>query len=245
MVLVGAGGTNRPQIRVLGCFDVVVDGMSVAARWNVQRVLAFLAVADRPQRREVLADRLWATSAPIRAQAYLRNALWQIRLLSPRLVHATRNAVQLGPDVDVDLAASRSLAHQFLDGHHTELVPLAGAAALLERVLLPSWDEDWLMLERERTRQLHLHALEALSHSFVARGEHARAIETAFAAVVAEPLRESARVVLIEAYLAEGNRCEALRELANYRQLLHVELGLQPSPELDALVMAAPPARTG
>ena len=193
----------------------------------------------------MLADRLWAKSPPARAQANLRNALWQIRRLSPLLAHATRDVVQVGPDVDVDLAASRSLAHQVIDGHHTELAALAGMASLLERELLPSWDEDWLLLERERTRQLHLHALEALSRSYAARGQHARAVETAFAAVGAEPLRESARAVLIEAYLAEGNRCEALRELADYRRLLRDELGLLPSPGLDALVMAAHPARTG
>jgi hypothetical protein len=52
-----------------------------------------------------------------------------------------------------------------LDGAVTaddELLAEALAANLYED-LLPAWDDDWLVLERERHRQLRLHALENLS----------------------------------------------------------------------------------
>jgi DNA-binding SARP family transcriptional activator len=55
-------------------------------------------------------------------------------------------------------------------------------------------------------------------------------------AVTAEPLRESAQRVLIEAHLAEGNWVEGRRSFEAYRDLLDHELGVQPEPELAALV---------
>ena len=42
-------------------------------------------------------------------------------------------------------------------------------------------------------------------------------------------MRESAHASLIRVHLAEGNESEARRQLARLRQLLRVELGLEPS----------------
>jgi DNA-binding SARP family transcriptional activator len=213
----------------------------VALALGAQRLLGYLAVADQPERREVAAGRLWGECPEGRAQANLRNALWQARRASVHLVEATRDVLQLGPEVAVDLVESRELARRVIE---RPSLPDAGSDQrwlLFERNLLPTWDDEWLVLERERTRQLHLHALEALSRAFVGQGLHAKAVEAALAAVGADPLRDSARMVLIEAYLAEGNRCEALHALRDFRDLLRAELGIEVSPELEGLV--GPPLR--
>jgi DNA-binding SARP family transcriptional activator len=55
-------------------------------------------------------------------------------------------------------------------------------------------------------------------------------------AVTAEPLRESAQRVLIQAHLAEGNWVEGRRTFEAYRDVLDRELGVQPDPELAAMV---------
>ena len=55
-------------------------------------------------------------------------------------------------------------------------------------------------------------------------------------AVTAEPLRESAQRVLIQAHLAEGNWVEGRRSFETYRDILEHELGVQPEPELAAMV---------
>lgn len=51
-----------------------------------------------------------------------------------------------------------------------------------------------------------------------------------------EPLRESARLALIEAHLAENNVDAALRAYESFRKLLEEEVGLQPSQEMRAVV---------
>ncbi len=152
------------------------------------------------------------------------------------MLAATRDAVHLGSEVAVDLGASRSLAHRLIDGEPAEPEGAARLIRLLEQDLLPTWEDEWIVLERERTRQLRIHALEELSRSLLRQGRFAPAIDAAYAAVAAEPVRESAHAVLMEAYLAEGNRCQAFRQLDAYRRILDLELGLAPSPSIEALL---------
>jgi DNA-binding SARP family transcriptional activator len=64
--------------------------------------------------------------------------------------------------------------------------------------------------------------------------------------VSADPLRESAHRVLIEAHLAEGNLAEGRRAYDRYRAIARRELGVEPGRELASLIRAGAPAlRTG
>jgi DNA-binding SARP family transcriptional activator len=229
---------DRLQIRVLGCFELIVNRSAVRLPAYAERLLGYLAVVEPSLRREQLAGRLWADSTQARAQASLRNALWRIRQASSRVVEATRDRVLLGDEVEIDLAQSHRFARDLIEDR-VAVGSIERALAVLDRDLLPSWDDDWIVIKRERVRQLHLHALEALSRSLVRQGRFADAIEAGYAAVHAEPLRESAHTVLIEAHLGEGNRSEAIHQLAVYRTLLDEELGLVPSPILEELVASA------
>jgi DNA-binding SARP family transcriptional activator len=84
--------------------------------------------------------------------------------------------------------------------------------------------------------ELRLHALDALAERLTAAGRYPDATSAALAAVKAEPLRETAHAALIRVYLAEGNRAEALAAYQQYRALLRTELGLEPTPLIQALV---------
>ena len=226
--------SDQPHLRVLGGFELRIGEDEVPLPKSAQRVLGFLAVRRSSMRREPLAGHLWPFSTQNKAQASLRTALWRLRRAHPCLVTSTHDAVRVHDELDTDLQATAALAHQLVElpaGHTVATDPLR----LLERDLLPDWDEDWVLLERERVRQLRIHALEALSRRLTGAGRFAAAIEAAYTAIAAEPLRESSRMVLIEAHLAEGNRSAAARELAQYRQLLNDELGLEPSQELELL----------
>ena len=101
--------------------------------------------------------------------------------------------------------------------------------------LLPGWYEDWVVMERERTRQMRLQALEVASELLTASGRHPEALVTALAAVEAEPLGESAHRAVIRAHAAVGNCWEALRQYRRYGELLARELQLVPSPEMERL----------
>ena len=63
--------------------------------------------------------------------------------------------------------------------------------------MLPACYDDWVLVQRDRFRQLRLHALEALCERLTASGRYGEAIDAGLAAVCAEPLRESSHRVLI------------------------------------------------
>ncbi len=102
--------------------------------------------------------------------------------------------------------------------------------------LLPDWYDDWAVVESEEWRQLRLHALDTLAERLTAAGRYADATSAALAAVKAEPLRETAHASLIRVYVAEGNRAEALAAYERYRAVLKEDLGLEPSPRIEALI---------
>jgi DNA-binding SARP family transcriptional activator len=106
--------------------------------------------------------------------------------------------------------------------------------------LLPSWYDDWVLLEREGLGQLRLHALEALADKLAAAARYAEAVQAAYAAVRIEPLRESAQRAVVRVHLAEGNVCEAVRAYEFFRAMLADEMGALASHEMRQLVYTIP-----
>jgi DNA-binding SARP family transcriptional activator len=224
----------RVEIRLLDGFELRLDGRAISLPSAAQRVVALLALHDRPMLRAYAAGLLWPESADERASANLRSALWRLRRLPFPLVDASHSHLRLAAGVVVDARELAERATAVLRGAVVAALEdarrISGAADLL-----PGWYEDWLVFERERFRQLQLHALEALSRLLAASGRFAEAVESGLAAVAAEPLRESAHRCLINAYLAEGNAGEALRQFVRYRDLLRAELDLAPSEQMERL----------
>lgn len=222
------------ELRLLEGFELRVDGELACIPPHSQRVLAFLAVQERPRLRQNVAFSLWADSTEERARASLRTALWKVNRYG--VLVARGPYLQLHPAVDVDLHRLLAQARRLVDGDDPEGPDVLPAALVGD--LLPDWDEDWLLFERERLRQLRMHALEHLAVLLSAAGRHATAIDAAQAAVAAEPLRESAQVTLIRAHLAEGNPSEARRQYGLYRVLLAESLGRAPGEQLQQLMRA-------
>jgi DNA-binding SARP family transcriptional activator len=181
------------------------------------------------------AGALWGRSTGERASSNLRAVLCRLpRPGGRQLVTATGRHLRLAEDVEVDLASARAAIERVRAG---EAGRAAGAVETeLSADLLPGWDEDWLVVEREHHRQRRLHALEALSAALCRERRYDEALAAALASVAGEPLRESSHRRVIEVHLAEGNHAEALRQYERYRRLVRDELGLTPTREIRALV---------
>lgn len=239
---------RRPTVavRLLDAFEVRIDGELVDLTPVCQRVVAFLALTDRPVLRQFIAFSLWTEKNEERAFGNLRSALWRIRRMDLDLVTSLGGRLALGADIWVDVRAATATATAILAG--CPPVPVhAGQALLSSGDLLVDWYDPWLAPEREHLRQLRLRALEALSAGLLERGDVTGALESALAAVAAEPMRESAHRTVIRAHLAEGNLAEALRQYETYRSSVFTELGIMPSPLMEALVapIQVIPARAG
>jgi DNA-binding SARP family transcriptional activator len=226
------------DVHLLDGFALVSDGERVALPLSAQRLIAFLALHDQPLQRVYVAGKLWLQSTDERAFANLRSAIWRTNQSVRRLVFATTSQLCLFDDVTVDLRQAVARASRLVDGSADE-DELSGGASPLTGELLPDWYDDWVLIERERHRQLVLHALDALAARLTRLGRFGEAVEVALAAIAGEPLRESAHRYLIETHLAEGNPSEALRHFEIYRQLLRDHLDLEPSSRMDELVRRA------
>jgi DNA-binding SARP family transcriptional activator len=214
----------------------VVDGQqTLSIPLSARRVVAFVALRGRSSRAEV-AGTLWPEVSDSKAQACLRTALWRLRQLSVQPLVTGDETLRVDESVDVDvntlITAIRRVINDGECGADQGLLPTLAAMG----ELLPGWYDDWVLLGRERLRQLQLHALELTAQQLTCTGRYAEAIEAAMAAVRLEPLRESATRVLIEVHLAEGNVVEAIRRLEFFERSLAAELGVEPSAELVDLV---------
>lgn len=230
------GSSSPVRLGLLGGFRLTVDAEDVPLPMNAQRLVCFLALHDQPLLRSFVSGSLWGDSTDLLAGGSLRSALWRLRHATYPVVALTSDHIGLSPSVVIDLREGKALAHRVLDPSQD----LDDVAEVNEEVLsvdlLPDWTEDWVLMEREAYHQLRLRALEALCRRLSAKGRFGQAVQAGLAAVSGEPLRESARRALIEAHLAERNVAAALREYEAFRQLLHDELGLEPSEDLRALL---------
>lgn len=218
------GAFEEVELHLLAGFGVEVAGAEVSLPGSAQRVVAFVALHERPVLRTYVAGALWLDSPDSRAAASLRSALWRIHRHTPELVLADAETLRLGPEVRVDLREAETRAHTELAGSASGIEP--GALTL---DLLPDWYDDWVLLERERFRQLRLRALESMCTRLAAAGSLDEALETGLLALAGEPLRESAHRALVALHLAEGNAAEALRQFRLCRRLLLEQLGVEPS----------------
>jgi DNA-binding SARP family transcriptional activator len=225
--------TDGPSLALLDGFRLRHRGRTLRLQPGAQRLLAFLALHERPLHRLYVAGRLWTDSDQDHANASLRSTLWRLRLPGCLLVEATPSEMALAEDVVVDVREAVARAHRVLDnrGEPPDLAGLIGAGDLL-----PDLYDDWVILERERFRQLRLHSLERLCVDLTAAGSYAAAAEAGFAAIAGEPLRESAHRVLICTHIAEGNLSEAFRQYRVYCDLARQQLGVPPSPRLRAMM---------
>jgi len=234
--------SGRLRVSLQRHFEVVLDGVRIQVPHSGQRLVAFLAINEGPLPRDVVAAELWSEATGDRASAALRTALWRLGPAVARsLVVASGGRLALGPDVDVDFRATAERAQAIIHGRAGPAARHDVAALRAAGDLLPDWYDDWVILERERFRQLRIDALETLCSTLSADDHYAGAIEAGLAAVAAEPLREQSHRVLIAAHLAAGNPGEALRQYRILRELLARELGVAPSAATERLLVSMAP----
>ncbi|MDL9938653.1 bacterial transcriptional activator domain-containing protein [Gordonia sp. ABSL1-1] len=226
-----AAGIRR--VGVLGRLSLTPEEqLPTAAR----RALAYLAVHGPVVQRGLMGMRLWPAISETHARANLRRAIWQIPC---DWVSASSWEIRIDAQVDLDearQAADAALAGAPLDVRQIDL---------LSRDLLPGWYEEWLADDQDAFHLVRVQGLEEACRTSTHLRQYGLATRAGLAAVCAEPLRESAVMALIRAHLDEGNCYEAWRRYRHYRDVLDVELGVEPGPEVTALVDGLGGGRAG
>lgn len=199
---------------------------------TAQRVLALLALRGGRETRLRVAVELWPDREPRRALANLRGAVWRLPPAVLAQLSCTDRDLGLDESWWIDIKTVDVAAQPRQMGSRPDSIPLE----LLRTDLLPDWDEPWLVVERERHRQLRIHLLEEVSRWWCAHGRPDLGAEAALVATEAEPLRESAQILLVSALVQQGNQAAAALRAREFAQRLFEELGILPGPQLRRLM---------
>jgi pimeloyl-ACP methyl ester carboxylesterase/DNA-binding SARP family transcriptional activator len=205
----------------------------------------------RPVPRVELADLLWAGEPTtswekglVRVISKLRSVLVTAGLGEEVLTHAF-GCYQLhlprGTWIDVEAAeeavaqAERALEADDAAGARR---CSSEAATIARRQFLPGEEGLWIESKRSELVVVLRRALECTSAAALCLGDPAEASAAGIEAVALEPYREEGYLRLILAQAAAGNRAEALHTYGRCRRLLADELGVDPSPPLEAAYLA-------
>ena len=215
--------TTSGAIGLLGRFTVSLDLNLVRVDWPARRLLSLLAIAEHPVRRERLAGTLWPEEPVAVAGARLRTGLWRLRSQLPSVVDVMGDSISLSPAWQVDYRSACDLAERMSKNPATDPLDIPKWVLFTED-LLPDWYEPWLEPAQRAFRETRIHALEWIARKRLLQGEHWLAIEACGAALTAEPLRQSAHLLMAEIYRAEGNEVLAVRHLEDTRRFLEAQL---------------------
>ncbi|MGA5761786.1 AfsR/SARP family transcriptional regulator [Nonomuraea bangladeshensis] len=242
------------EIRLLGpCRSVAWEGDATNAEGlRLQPVaaslLAYLVLRrERPQPRDVVAAAFWGDLPAAEARRRLNTALWRLRRViePPHVPRGTYLLVEPSgamafnrhSDAAVDVALFESAVTPALGPGRVSAADaerLAGAVGLYVGDLLEGAYDDWVVLERERLRELHLSALARLASWHRSAGDLDTALRFGQAILDREPLREDVHRMMIEMHAEAGRRAQALRQYKICREILARELGVDPLPETAA-----------
>src|SRR5918993_2882409 len=77
-VSTGARASPGTRLYLLGGFELLQGGAPVELPLSLQRLLAFLALHERPLHRTFVAETIWMDGSPAHAAASLRTTLWRL-----------------------------------------------------------------------------------------------------------------------------------------------------------------------
>jgi DNA-binding SARP family transcriptional activator len=230
---------------ILGPLEVRDGERLVVLGSSQQRtVLALLLLeANRPVSVDRLAEALWGERSPRSAGAVVKNRVSQLRKLLPSAELRTEPSgylLRVDPQ-ELDLQRFERLAREgrelLVAGRSTRAAKLLAEALSLWRgpALADFAYAAFAQAEIGRLEELRLGALENRLDADLACGRAAELVPELEGLVEQHPLRERVRGQLMLALYRSGRQADALETYQAARQTLVEQLGVDPSPELQAL----------
>jgi DNA-binding SARP family transcriptional activator len=236
------------EFRILGPLEVWDEGSETLL--GGRKLRALLAVLLLHPNEVLSADRLiddlWGEVSPERAAAALRVNVSRLRKALPQDVLTTRSpgyVVRVEPD-ELDLHRFERLVDE---GRSLLARGLAADASKRLRDALSLWRgpaladfayESFAQAASARLEEIRLGAVELRIDADLAVGRHDELVGELEALVAAHPLRERLRMCLMTALYRSGRQAQALEAYKDARRILVDELGIDPSPTLQALERA-------
>jgi len=218
----------------LALADTSQQGLLVKAK----ALLFYLACNPQTHSRASLAALLWSDLPETKARTNLRTVLSRLRPDFGEYIIANRQAIKINPDtpywLDVQVfeqglsQASPSSMREALTLYRGDFLGnfyIQGALSF----------EEWVVLERERLRNLALEGLSTLASNAYDQGDFQQAAIELRRLLLLDPWRESAHRELMRLLAQTGDRAAALTQYEACRQILERELGVEPASATVAL----------
>jgi len=238
--------TSLLHIYLFGQFELLQDDTpcNLPAASDARTLLAYLLLhSERTFPRSVLADLIAPDLSEAQARHALSQALWYIRRCLPGLLESDASQIGIAPQMGVwvDALEFRALAERYLAGQDQPAAVLAGlrqAVDLYRGDLLEGYYDEWVLIERERLRDLYLQVLDQLVIAYKVALQYQQALATALRLAGADPLNESAHREVMRLYHYLGRPAEALQQYETCRAILHREFELEPETETSQVAQA-------
>lgn len=239
------GGT---RIQLCGRFVVKLDGEWVEDGLPGAKgalLFAYLVLNRfRPVGRDELLNAVYGEDATSDHHPRLSVLLSKLRrvLGTDRLPGRAQLELVLPTDTFVDVEAALEALHR-AESHVAcaewaeAWGPSGVAYHVASRPLLRGLDQPWLDDWRRRLDDVRVRGLECFAAARLGLGGPTlpQAAECARRLIEIAPFRETGHVILMEALEQRGNVAEALRAYDNLRVMLREELGVAPSPTVQAV----------
>ena len=222
----------RQRIWLLGRLEIETDEQPSALMKSARgcALLAYLAVTQKTQPRQIVADLLWEASSTAKSLKNLRTLLPYMR----RWVlgfDVTRQTVTYtpGPDVFIDLLVLNEAIEQD-DVSKLDKALHLYKGSLLDTFYLsdaPRFNE-WLLIERENLRQRVILAYYRLCMAYAQQQAWSKGISVAQRWLTLDVLDEEALRHLMQFLAASGQVSVALQQYKHSRQRLWDELAVDP-----------------
>ena len=242
------GEWTTARVQLCGRFVVDIKGSRIEDTLPGRRGRVLFAYLVLNRGREVPRDELlmagWGEEAPIEAGNALSVLLSKLRhgLGADRLRGRTAVELLLPQATFVDVEAALEGAHRAESAIAEERWAQAWGPAgiayhVATRPCLTGLEAPWIDQWRRRLEEVRLRGLECFAAAGLGLGGAALAQAEERARMLTElaPYRETGHLILLEALERRGNVAEALRAYDRLRVLLREELGIAPSPTVQAV----------
>jgi DNA-binding SARP family transcriptional activator/predicted ATPase len=207
--------------------------------------MCYLAVTNKVQTRGALAGLLWSDYPEHRARSNLRDTLALLRRtpLAPHL-EIGRRAVSFNRESPywLDTAEFQQGMDQGIRRLPEDPSSLEAAVELYRGKFLAGFQvpkaalfEEWVTVQRQQLYLLAVEALQQLVAHYLDAGKTEAGYGHACRLLVLDPWREESHRNLMLLQLLKGEHSAALKQYEQCRQILADELGVDPSPETQAL----------
>lgn len=201
------------------------------------KLLVLLGLASGSKiRRVVAAQLLWPEDPPDSSRLRLRQEIHRLKSsLGPAgsLIGSSPDEIWLHREqlrTDLDLLA---------EGHALSEIPSGE--------FLPGWYEPWVIAERAQADAVRVEYLVQTSRKYLAAGDAEAALAVVLPFSREDPLQETLRLLVVEAYSQMGKLASAVSEYQDYRRVVREQLGVELDPTAPIAVREKPapaPVRT-